>query len=79
MGQNKEKKSKPQVELHTGWWWYCEICGEANYERGITLDTGTLEAVMEVDCSEERILLYPGEVVCKACKMEYETTLEETE
>ena len=79
MGQNQEKKSKPQVELHTGWWWYCEICGEANYERGITLDTGTLEAVMEVDCSEERSLLDPGEVGGTAFKMEYETTLEETE
>ena len=73
------KRAKPQGELHNGWWWYCEVCGEANFERAITLSRETLEQVMSVDGDDPDVILFPDDVTCRFCHVEYETTLEDGE
>lgn len=83
-------KQLQKVEIHPASWWYCEHCGEKNFEEHgrpsenereifiaelMAQGLSAVDATCEIDAGPWE--LSPVEVKCRSCGAEFETYWDE--
>ena len=72
-----KKNVKKAVELHNGFFWDCDCCGEENFERALvpSIPEDIIEctkAAHNIPEDDGHLFFYlPSEVKCKYCETEF--------